>query len=270
MKFSVAMCVYAGDSAAHFVEALQSVLEQSVRPDEVVLVVDGPIGNDLAFVIDRYEELSCFQVIRLPENQGHGMARRTGIAACTQELIAIMDADDICQPNRFALQLDCFAKHPEFDVVGGNIEEFFDGTGEKAGCRMVPESNQEIYRYMRSRCPFNQMTVMLKKHAVEAAGGYLDWFCDEDYYLWIRMALQNCRFYNLQQILVRVRVDANMYQRRGGWQYFLSEYRLQNYMRKHQIIGRQEFIYNNAVRLVVQVLLPNRLRGFVFKHFARN
>ena len=269
MKFSVSMCVYGKDHAEWFSEALQSVWNQTVKPDEVVLVVDGPVPDAINSVIQQYESDERFQCIRLKENQGHGNARRIGLHACTNELVALMDADDICVPTRFEKQLAVFESDPELDIVGGNIAEFIDQPENVVGLREVPEQDVDIKQYMKSRCPMNQVTVMFKKTAVKKAGGYIDWYCEEDYYLWLRMAQCNMKFANIDALLVHVRVGKEMYQRRGGWAYFKSEAKLQKYMYERHFIGIPTYCMNVLKRLIVQVLLPNRLRSWVFKTFAR-
>lgn len=270
MPFSVSMCVYGKDNPEHFKEAMESVINQTLPPEEVVLVVDGPIPDSIQTVIDNLSSQWGFiRVIYLQKNVGHGEARRTSLKSCRNHLVAIMDADDICVPNRFEEQIECFKKDQKLSIVGGNIKEFIGSIENVAGLREVPQNDKEIKAYMKKRCPFNQMTVMMRKADVEAAGGYMDWFCNEDYFLWIRMALHGFTFKNLNKCLVYVRVGEEMYQRRGGWQYFMSEARLQNYMRLNGIIGSFRFLYNIAVRLAVQVIIPNRLRGFLYRQFFR-
>lgn len=269
MKFSVCMSVYHKDDPQWFAEAVQSVLEQSVKPDEVVLVVDGPIPEPLNAAVTRFEEVKDFRIIRLPENTGHGNARRTGLENCAHELVAIMDADDISLPDRFEKQLAAFRDDPELSVVGGQIAEFVGDEKNIVGYRKVDLSDAQIRADLKKRCPLNQVTVMLKKADVTRAGGYLDWYSNEDYYLWIRMYLEGFKFANVPEVLVNVRVGEDMYQRRGGWKYFSSELRLQNYMLRHRVIGLPTWAVNAAKRLVVQLLLPNRLRSAVFQRFAR-
>lgn len=270
--FSVSMCVYGGDNPEFFDAAVESVVRQSVPPAEIVLTVDGPIPQTIQAVIDKYrstlKEIS-FQVIYLERNMGHGPARRTSFDHCTHRLIALMDADDLSLPERFRKQLDCFAADPGLDIVGGTIQEFVDVPEQVAGRRVVPLTDGEIKDYMKRRCPMNQMTVMFQKAAVAQAGGYLDWYCDEDYYLWIRMALAGKKFANLPDVLVYVRVGQEMYSRRGGWRYFRSEAKLQRLMLQKGIIGPGRYGLNVAQRLVLQVLMPNRLRGFLFRKLAR-
>lgn len=269
-KFSVSICVYDGDNAENFDRAMSSIFSQTVVPDEVVLVVDGPVNSGIEAVIDKYEsEYSALKVLRLSENQGHGVARRTGLDACTCELVAIMDSDDVCLPDRFRKQLEAFSADGTLDIVGGNITEFIGDEENIVGRRIVPEDDSEIKEYMKYRCPMNLVTVMFKKSSVEAVGGFIDWHCEEDYYLWARMLLGGQKFKNLGDILVNVRVGADMYKRRGGLKYFKSEAKFQKYLLDTRIITRKIYMMNVAKRAIVQVMLPNSVRGWVFKKFAR-
>ncbi len=268
-KFSVSICVYGGDDSNWFEEAVESILNQTVKPTEIVLVVDGPVPESLDKVIYQYEQNDIFNVIRLPKNLGHGEARRVGLDNCKYDYVALMDADDISLPSRFEEQINILAKRPEIDIVGGDISEFIGETTNIVSYRTVPETDSEIKEYMKTRCPFNQMTVMFSKKAYHNAGGYIDWYCDEDYYLWIRMMLKGCKFANTGTTLVNVRVGEEMYQRRGGVRYFKSEAKLQKYMLDNKVIGISTYLINVLKRLIVQVLLPNKIRGFIFKKFAR-
>lgn len=268
-RFSLLMCVYGGDNPAWFGTAIDSILNQSYKPDEVVLVVDGPVQDELNAVISCCEAYENFVVIRLEQNQGHGEARRIGLRHCTNELVALMDSDDISAPDRFEKQLAMFKDNPELAVAGGQITEFVEHPDNLVGARIVSLTDAEIRLDMKKRCPMNQVTVMFRKSAVERVGGYIDWFCEEDYYLWLRMHQDGAVFANLPDYLVNVRVGKEMYQRRGGIRYFLSEAKLQKYMLNQNIIGFVTYGINVCKRLIVQVLLPNHLRSWVFKKFAR-
>ena len=269
-NFSVCMSVYKNDKPADFLVAVRSIYNQTTAPNDIVLVVDGPVGDELKSAISELEqEIPVMNVICLPTNQGHATARQTGLAAAKNKLCAVMDADDIAVPNRFEMQLQAFEEHPDVTVVGGIINEFIRTTENVVGTRIVPEHDAEIKDYLKARCPMNLVTVMLKKSDVMKVGGYLDWYCEEDYYLWIRLALAGYKFYNIQENLVNVRVGEAMYQRRGGWRYFKSEASLQRYMWKHGVIGLGRCIYNVAIRFAVQVAMPNSVRGWVFRTFAR-
>lgn len=268
-QFSVSMCVYYGDDPQNFSQAVDSVLNQSVPPDEVVLVVDGPVPPAIDEMIGKFGTRENFKVVRLAENQGHGVARRTGLEHCTHSLVALMDADDICVFDRFEKQLAAFEINPKASIVGGQIMEFVDRVENVVGYRTVPLTDSQIREYLKIRCPMNQVTVMFRKEDVISVGGYQDWYCNEDYYLWVRMYLAGMQFVNVPEILVQVRVGEDMYRRRGGWRYFSSEARLQHYMLRHHVIGLSRYLVNVGKRMVVQ-LMPNRVRGWIFRKFARS
>lgn len=270
--FSVSMCVYGKDDPAQCDAAIQSVVEQTVPPSEIVLVVDGPIPEAIQTVIVKWASIlpeSAFRVIYLEKNMGHGEARRVSFENCTRDLIALMDADDLSVSTRFERQLAYLEAHPEVSVVGGHIHEFIGDPANCVGKRMVPLEDADIKSYMRKRCPMNQVTVLFRKADVAEVGGYIDWYCEEDYYLWVRLALAGKRFGNVDESLVDVRVGEEMYQRRGGLRYFRSEAKLQWYMLRHGVISIPRYVINVAERLILQVLMPNRIRGWVFQTFAR-
>lgn len=269
-NFSVCMSVYKNDNAEHFERAVMSIYHQTLQPSEIVLVIDGPIPSSLQDVINRLQrDMAIIKVIPLPRNMGHAIARQTAIDAASNELCAIMDADDIAVPTRFEQQVSALEKDKEIDVVGGQIDEFIGNEDNIVGSRVVPLEDGDIKNYLKSRCPMNLMTVMLRKSGLLKVGGFIDWFCEEDYYLWIRMMLAGAKFHNLPETLVNVRVGKEMYQRRGGGRYFKSEAKLQMYMLSHHVISVPRFVYNVMVRFIVQVAMPNTLRGWVFRTFAR-
>lgn len=206
--------------------------------------------------------------IYLPTNQGHGNARRVSLEHCKNELVAIMDADDISYNYRFEEQLRFLEENPMVSVIGGQITEFVGKPSNITGIRFVPESDTDIKRYMKKRCPMNQMSVMFKKKSIEDVGGYLDWFCEEDYYLWIRLALKGYKFANVPYNLVNVRTGYDMSVRRGGWRYFKSEAKLQKYMLSKKMIDFPQCFYNIAVRFLGEVMVPAFVRAKLF-YFMR-
>ena len=270
MKFSVSMSVYNGDNYEYFDLALESVCEQTLRPDEVVLVVDGYVNDDINRVIKKYQEkYQNFKVIQLEKNMGLGIARKVGIDATQNSIVTFMDSDDISVPERFEKQIKIFEENSDVGIVGGQITEFIGDISNVVGKREVPYTDEDIKEYMKKRCPMNHVTVMMKKESLNMAGGYIDWFCNEDYYLWIRMAQKGIVFMNVEETLVNVRVGNEMYQRRGGIKYFKSEAKLQKYMYDNKMIGFGRYFINVLERLILQVLMPNKLRGWVFRNFAR-
>lgn len=268
--FSVIISIYRNDNPEYVKRAVESISTCQTRcPNEIVLVVDGPIPSALDNVVMEYESNPLFNVVRLPENKGLGNALRIGVERAQYDIIARMDSDDVSASERFEKQITFLDNNPECDVVGGQMTEFIDSEDNIVGTRYVPSADEDIKLYLKSRCPLNHVTVMMRKAAVLGVGNYQDWHYNEDYYLWVRMTLNGCHFANVPDTLVNVRVGKEMYQRRGGWKYFKSEARLQGYMLKHGIISLPRYIYNTAIRFGVQVAIPNKLRGFVFQKFAR-
>lgn len=272
MDFTVITSVYKNDSPTFIGVALDSMLvNQSIPPTEIILVQDGPVPYEISRLLLAYKDKygDRIKVIKLAENKGLGNALKIGVENAKYEIIARMDSDDICLPNRFEKQLAYLEAHPECDIVGGQMTEFIDSPVNIIGRREVPLSNEEIYDYMKSRCALNHVTVMFRKEAVLKAGNYQDWFWNEDYYLWVRMMMTGCKFANIPDIAVNVRSGADQYARRGGKKYFDSEIGIKKLMFEKGMITRKEYIVNYIQRFIIQLLLPNSVRGWVFRTFAR-
>lgn len=272
MQFSVLMSVYGKDNPEDFRTAVESVsIRQTVIPDELLVVVDGPVPESLRHTITSLDEdIGYMRILWQKENKGLGTALRIGIENASYEFIARMDSDDIAMPDRFERQLKMFENIPGLSMVGSNITEFIGLPDNIVGRRAVPSEDKGIKAYMKSRCPFNHMTVMYKRSDVLKAGNYQDWFWNEDYYLWIRMMMAGCKFANISDSLVNVRVGKDMYARRGGIKYFKSEAGIQRYMYGHKLISLPRYIVNVTIRFIVQVLMPNNIRGFVFQKLFRS
>lgn len=269
-EYSVLMSVYYKENAGNLRTAMESIWQQTVSSDDFVLVCDGLLTAELDAVISlmKKEHGDRLQVIRLKENKGLGNALNIGIKQCRHELVARMDSDDISKPYRCEKQLEVFSKNPELDVVSAVVEEFVGDTGNITARRELPETHDEILRFSKSRNPFNHPCVMYKKSAVENAGGYLDLFLLEDYYLWIRMLQKKCRGYNLQESLLWMRAGSDMYKRRAGWRYVVSQHKLFSYMKEVGYITEIQFIRSILVR-TISSMLPNRLREYLYKHIVR-
>lgn len=211
-----------------------------------------------------------FKTVYLPRNEGHGNARRISLEQCNNNIVALMDADDISYSDRFEKQLEVFINNPEIDIVGGQITEFIDEPANIIGKREVPEKDKDIKEYMKKRCPMNQVSVMFKKQFYDEVGGYIDWYCEEDYYLWIRMAEANGKFANVQDNLVNVRIGDAMSSRRGGLKYFSSEVGIQNYMLKKKIISLPRYLFNVLIRFCGEIVLTDKLRTFMFRKLRKS
>lgn len=270
--FSVLMSVYRNDKPEDFLEAVKSVsVKQTLPPDEIVIVVDGPVPESLEKTIIEIEKnIPSTRILWQKENKGLGQALNIGMKACSNELVARMDADDISVPDRFEKQIAYMKSHPEVTVCGGQISEFIDSPENIVAYRKVPLDPIDCLNYFKDRDPLNHMTVMLRKSAVMKVGNYQPWHLDEDTYLWGRLLKNGYRIANLQDILVNVRVGKEMYARRGGWKYFKSDSKILKWKLDNGFLSHSRFFYNYMARFGVQVLMPNSLRAWIFKKLLRS
>lgn len=270
-KFSVLMSVYYKENAKYLIEAIDSILNQTIRPSEIVIVCDGLLTSELNIVIDEYEKKygNLFKVIRYKHNRGLGYALSIGLKECSNELVARMDTDDISVENRFELQLKYFINHPDCSVLGGQIKEFEGSLDNVLGIRHVPLNTCEINKFIKKRNPLNHMTVMYKKSQILNVGNYQEFYLLEDYFLWCRMYANGYKICNLEDILVYARSGVDMYKRRGGFKYFLSFFKLEKYKLREGIINNINFVILICERFFLQVICPNNLRGMIYKRFAR-
>lgn len=271
-KFSVCTSIYKNDKPDYVRVALDSMLvNQSVKPTEIVLVQDGPVPYELSRLLLEYKDKygDILNVIKLEKNGGLGNALKLGVENSKYDICARMDSDDICLYDRFEKQLKYLEDHPNCDIVGGQMTEFIGDPDNIVGKREVPLSNEDIYQYMKSRCALNHVTVMFRKASVLKVGNYQDWFWNEDYYLWVRMMMAGCKFANIPDVAVNVRSGTDQYARRGGKRYFDSEIGIKKLMLKEGLISRPQYFINYVERFIIQLMLPNSVRGWVFRTFAR-
>ena len=268
-KFSVLMSVYKKGNPIYLKAAIDSVINQTLMPSDIVVVCDGSLTDELEKVLDFYKSIypELFNIVGYEKNQGLGFALNYGLQKCKYDLVARMDTDDISVKTRFELQVAFMDTHKNIDVLGGQIVEFYEE--EIIAKREVPLNHTEIIKFIKGRNPFNHMTVMFRKSSVIKAGNYIDLHFLEDYYLWVRMLVYNCKFSNLDEILVYARTGVDMYKRRGGYKYFKSWVTLERYMLKNKLISRLYYYFTLGFRFFLQVVLPDNLRGFIFKKIAR-
>lgn len=267
--FSVLMAVYKKEQPLFFKEALRSVFEQSLIPNEVVLVKDGPLTEELEqIIVDFSSKNEQLKVITLEKNQGLGEALRIGLNACSFDLVARMDSDDICKPYRFEKQIAFLKEHKEITIVGSWIEEFSDCKEEIEAIRELPQEDKQLKIFIKWRNPFNHMTVMFRKKDILAVGGYQPFYLLEDYYLWNRLANANYYFANIGESLLWARGGYTMLERRGGWKYVVSESKLLKFMYRSGRINIVEFGANLMMKSIIR-LIGKHLRHTIYTFFLR-
>ena len=260
------MSVYKKEKAEYLKLALDSVINQTLKPDEIVLVQDGELTEELYAVIEKYKQKypAIFKTYALKQNQGLGKALNFGIKKCSYGLIGRMDTDDISEPNRFELQVQEFIKDKDLALCGGQIAEFADNPNEITDYRNVPLTHNEILIFVKKRNPFNHMTVLFKKQAVQNVGGYQHMPYFEDYWLWARMLKAGYKTKNINAVLVKVRAGQDMIARRGGWEYVKYITKFEKALYEIGLIKFFDLLTYTVLRSIVAII-PESLRSYIYK-----
>lgn len=271
-QISVLISVYNGETASNFDLALKSIFDlQTIKPDQVVIVVDGPVNNEIEDVIKKFtkNKEEVVEVVRLNENSGLGIALKEGTKYCKGEYIVRMDSDDFSVSDRIQKLQQFLYKNPDIDVVGSIISEFKESPDEeKQSLRVCPLETKSIIKMGRKRCPMNHVSTCIKKESLIAVGGYLSFPFHEDYYLWLRMLFNGYTFANIPEVLVKVRTGSGFLQRRSKKAKIQNWNKLQKYMLKNNYISHFRYIFN-VVTMYVFCICPNFVKKAIYKLVLR-
>ncbi|WP_367987889.1 glycosyltransferase [Vibrio sp. NTOU-M3] len=251
--FCVLMSVYEKDNENYLNEALESLLSQTVKANEVIMIADGPLKDGQISIINKFKKILNIRIINLDENKGLAHALKIGVESSNYEWIARMDSDDICYPERFALQTEYLKLNPSIDIVGGNITEF-QIKGKTISKRLVKENHEKIIEFSKFFSPMNHVTVMFRKSAVLNAGNYNQKYTMmEDYPLWMAMISNGAQFHNIQRPLVDVRVEG-LSSRRKGLKYAKTEANMLIDFYKKKYIKLHHLIINLTIRFPIRTI----------------
>lgn len=263
-KFSVLMSLYDKESPDYLNECLESISHQTLMPNEIVIIFDGPVNSGLMAVLDKWIKIIPIVIYKINKNVGLGNALNFGVNKCKNEIIARMDTDDICVSNRFNIQIPLMNAHPELSVLGSAIIEFSSDDKVFSGLKKIPLTHDNIVRYSKYRNPMNHMTVVFKKSAILNVGGYCHHPYMEDYNLWLRLISSGYKFLNISEPLVKARTGRNMIGRRKGLKYILSEYKMFRLKRKLALGTVLELFPSFVIRILIR-LLPTFFVAILYK-----
>lgn len=266
LSFSVLMSVYERDDPVLLRSAVSSVFANELTPLELILVVDGPVGDALNCVISELVQRYPINCQCLSTNRGLASALNYGLNFVRTPLIARADADDINLPNRFSTQIETMRLG--FDLVGSQIQEV-DSQGVFLGIREVPCSHDKILKFSRARNPFNHMTVIYKTDLIRACGGYPVLYLREDYGLWALMISKGARLANTNSVLVHATAGFPMIKRRRGLRSALAEFELQTLFVKCGIKSRWRACLDCCLRASILMLSSHLLSRFYFFFLRR-
>lgn len=265
-KYSVLMSLYKKEHPDFLRLALDSMINQTVKPDEIVLVEDGPLTDELYAVVDEYKPY--LTVVVNEKNLGLGLALNNGLNACKNELVARMDTDDISKPERCEKQLKRFDENPELSIIGSHIDEFIGDPSNIISQRRVPITSDAIYEYAKRRSAFNHPAVMYRKSAILAAGGYSDLKRNQDVDLFGRMLFAGCKAENIDESLLWFRTSEELSARRKSLENTKSYI---STIKRFWRMGYSSF-YDYFIVVIAQTgmfIMPSTIQNWVYKHFLR-
>lgn len=265
--YSVLMSVYFKEKPEFLAKSIESILDQTYKTNDFVIVCDGDLTEELNAVLTYYEEnnKTVINVIRYSQNRGLGYALGIGLANVKNDIVMRMDSDDIAHPKRAEIQVPFLNK---YDLVGSWVTEFDGLENNIISTRKTKEYYTEIKKYAKKRCPFNHPSVVFSKKVINDCGGYQTLLFVEDYYLWIRVLLNTNKVYNIQSPLVNMRSGIEMRARRGGKQYIKSITKLRNYMLKNKFINIFEYIIVVVIQTIF-LLTPIKIKALLYSKFLR-
>lgn len=268
--YSVLMSLYIKEKPEYLRLAIDSMLNQTVKPDEIVIVEDGPLTDSLYAILDEYKAKypEIVRTVKNEKNLGLGLALNVGLKDCKNELVARMDTDDISKPDRCEKQLKVFAENMSFSIVGAYVDEFIDNPEKIESTRAVPVTNDEIYQFAKKRSAFNHPAVMYRKSRVLAFGGYANLRRNQDVDLFGRMLFGGCKAQNVPESLLLFRCNNDLAKRRKSWENTKSYIDTIGNFRK---MGYSSF-KDYAIVAVAQIgvfLMPAFLQHLVYKLFLR-
>lgn len=269
MNYSVLMSVYYKDNPKWLEESIDSMLNQTVKTNDFVIVKDGKLNKELDKVLDKYKEKysNIFNIVELEKNQGLGPALAIGVEKCRNEYIARMDSDDISDKDRIEKELKII-KEKNVDIVGTNIVEFINDITNIQAYRVLPEDDEKIKKYIKTRNPFGHPSVIIRKSKVIEAGNYREYYLCEDYDMWIRMIKSGAKCYNIQENLVFMRISEDFYRRRGGVKYLKSILTFKTEQLNNGFFSFKSYIISSLASIIT-CLVPNKIREFIYKKILR-
>jgi glycosyltransferase involved in cell wall biosynthesis len=261
MNFSVLMSIYHKEKVEYFDKAMQSVWdEQTIRPNEVVLVQDGKLPDRLYNVINKWQDKlgSALKTIRIEENVGLAKALNTGIYHCKYNIIARMDTDDIAMPGRFKEQLE-FMKINNIDMCGTNAIVINENSLE-IGVKKLPQII--TFRSLLKRCDIIHPSAMFKKDFFSKYGVYnLKFRKSQDYDLWLRAAQKGAKIMNMDKELIKLRVTKDLVIRRKNEQKY-------NIMIKKKYLSGLKYFLGILPNIAI-ILIPTSLLNIILKNRNR-
>lgn len=270
MDYSILMSVYAKENPEYLKQSIDSMLNQTVRSNDFVIVCDGPLTKELYGIIDFYasDPRNHIHKIQIESNVGLGAALNKGVKECINELVARMDSDDISAPKRCEQQLKEFEDDLDLDIVGSSVAEFSGDIHNILSRRIVPQNNEDIYQFAKIRSPFNHPAVMFKKKTILSVGGYRNYKKNQDLDLWLRLLSNTAKCKNIQEDLLYFRFDENTYKKRKSWITVKSIIQIRYRAWQNNICSFFDFIKVSISQIGI-LIVPIWIQKIIYKRILR-
>ncbi len=201
---SVLSSVY-NESLEEIRESLDSILSQSYRDFELIIVLDRPEYAEALALLQEYAEKDArVKVLVNEKNIGLALSMNYAAENAKGEYYLRMDADDVCYPNRFQMQYDAI-NGSEYDLVCGNYD-FIDEDGNLLPQKPGLYTDAQMRALLPYRNIIHHPTVIMKAEAFWKAGAYRNYPCAQDYDLWLRMLCNGCKMHMMTEKLIKYRV----------------------------------------------------------------
>lgn len=267
-KYSFLMSVYKKEDPQALSTSIDSMLAQTLAPDQIVVVKDGPLTDSLEKVLAQYssENNEIFTIVGYEDNQGLAYALNFGMQACRNELIARMDSDDFSVASRCEKQVAAFDNDPELALVGTNMQ-FFDGDVKNVSSdiREYPATNEDIIKALRRYSPFAHPSVMFKKSEVLSCGGYdVTLRRRQDIDLFSRLIVHNRKkAANIQEPLLLFRRDESYYKRNKNVESCNNRIAVQKKIYKRGDCRLVDYLYVWSI-MTFSKIVPDKLYSVIY------
>lgn len=258
-SITVIIPIYKGTKAKSFISAVDSILNQTLKPEQLIIAVDGPIDSELQNEVNRYSTNPIIRLVLSKDNIGLGRILKYAHSFVETELIARMDSDDVSALNRLEIQFKYFIEN-DLDILGSYISEG-DLQNNKV-IRKVPLDKKGILKRLQFRSPFNHVTILMKKSILLEKQNYEDCLYAEDWYLWLRLLKYHpeLKVANLPNVLVTV--NTNDYKRLSGVSRFRFDLKYLNKFYRENLIGLNAYVIYLTTSFLVRILLGKRAKWF--------
>ncbi len=268
-NYSVLMSVYKKENPAFLKLSVESILNQTYKSDDFIIMADGILTEELDRVLSDFEKVSeTIKIIRLEKNVGLGNALNIGLTHCKNELVARMDSDDIALPDRCRLEVEEFEKNPELHLVGTFMEEFIDNPEDVVAKKVNPCSQTEIYAFAKRRNPFNHPTVMYKKSYILQHDGYAPLRKGQDFELFNRLVSDKMNCKNIPLPLLKFRRDKNANKRRKEWDSVKTNIMIIKKSWKRGYSSFTDYLYTVITQMALYVL-PTSVIDLIYSKLYR-